>query len=66
MTIIMRAATPTDYPAIVDVGWRATADYGLTVADLRFAEQQRAADTVAGRFAPMIIRDFGKYNWVRG
>lgn len=50
MNVIIRLATPTDYPAIVDVGWRATADYGLTVADLRFAEQQRAADTVAGRF----------------
>ncbi|MEZ4870032.1 MAG: GNAT family N-acetyltransferase [Caldilineaceae bacterium] len=49
MKVNIRSATPADYPTIVDVGWRATADYGLTVADLHFGDQQRSVTTIAGK-----------------
>ncbi|MEZ4681532.1 MAG: GNAT family N-acetyltransferase [Caldilineaceae bacterium] len=48
MDITIRRATATDYSAIVAVGWQATADFGLTVEDLHFADQQRRP-TIAGR-----------------
>ena len=50
MNISIRTAIPADYPTIVDIGWRATADCGLTVADLQFGDQQRASSTIAGKF----------------
>ncbi|MEZ4712822.1 MAG: GNAT family N-acetyltransferase [Caldilineaceae bacterium] len=56
MTIIIRPATPADYPAIVDVGWRATADFGLTMADLLYGDQQRAVDAVASRLVAVTLK----------
>ncbi|MBV7337370.1 GNAT family N-acetyltransferase [Chloroflexi bacterium TSY] len=53
MNITIRTATPTDYAKIVDIGWSATSDYGLTVKDLIYADQQRAPTTVAVRLIAM-------------
>lgn len=45
----IRPATAADYPIIVDIGWRATADYGLSVADLEFADKMHTSATIAKR-----------------
>lgn len=45
----IRPATPADYPTIVAIGWRATADFGLSIADLEFADSLRTAATIAKR-----------------
>lgn len=49
MNITIRSATTADYPALIAVGWQATADFGLTVANLHFADQRRRPNTIAGR-----------------
>lgn len=49
MDYTIRPATAADYPAIVDIGWRATADFGLSVADLAFADGPRTPATIHRR-----------------
>ena len=45
----IRRATTADYPTLVAIGWRATADFGLSVADLEFADRMRTPATIAKR-----------------
>lgn len=49
MDFTIRPATAADYPTIVDIGWRATADFGLSVADLAFADSKRTPATIHRR-----------------
>lgn len=45
----IRPATTADYPTIVAIGWRATADFGLSVADLAFADSKHTPATISRR-----------------
>jgi len=45
----IRPATTADYPTIVAIGWSATADFGLSVADLTFVDSVRTPVTIAKR-----------------
>ena len=54
MTMTIRAAIPTDYPAIVEIGWQATSDFGLTVDQLCFADQQRLPTAIANRLVAVM------------
>lgn len=49
MDFTIRPATTADYPIIAAIGWRATADFGLSVADLEFADRMRTPATIAKR-----------------
>lgn len=49
MNFTIRPTTAADYPAIVEIGWRATADFGLSVADLAFADNKRTPATIRRR-----------------
>lgn len=49
LNFTIRPATPADYPTIVAIGWSATADFGLSVADLAFADSVRTPATIAKR-----------------
>ncbi len=57
MDFTIRPATPADYPAIVAIGWRATADFGLSVADLTFADSVRTPTTIANRVVVVTADD---------
>ncbi|MEZ4734144.1 MAG: GNAT family N-acetyltransferase [Caldilineaceae bacterium] len=49
MDFTIRPATTADYPTIVAIGWSATPDFGLSVADLAFADSVCTPATIARR-----------------